>query len=286
MKNPILFLLVFLSFSIGYGQRLKAPALSPFSTMSQEVGLTKVQLEYSRPSAKGRKIFGGLVPFNKIWRTGANASTKITFLESVKISSQDIDPGTYAIYTIPRKDFWTIIIHSNIKLRSLAGNAYNAENDVFRFDVRPKVVDDYCETFTIQFASLTTNSLELQLIWENTLVTIPIEVEVDAHIENQMVEFMKNPESIPHRTYFEAAQYYSNNGKDLNEALTFINEALDKSPQNFRYGLLKAKILNRNGNHKEALVTVEMANQWAKSKKNDNYIEQTSLFWQQLIHKK
>ena len=109
---------------------------------------------------------------------------------------------------------------------------------------------------------------------------------IDAHIENQMVEFMKNPESIPHRTYFEAAQYYSNNGKDLNEALTFINEALDKSPQNFRYGLLKAKILNRNGNHKEALATVEMANQWAKSKKNDNYIEQTSLFWQQLIHKK
>lgn len=286
MKQPFFFFLLFLIFSTGYGQRLKAPALSPFSSMSQEVGLTKVQLEYSRPSAKGRIVFGKLVPFNKIWRTGANASTKITILEPAKIGSQSIDPGTYAIYTIPRKDFWTIIIHSNTKLRSLAGNAYNPGNDIFRFDVKPKEIDNYIETFTIQFAALTTNSLELQLIWENTLVAIPIEVEVDANIEKQMKEFMKNPESIPHRTYFEAAQYYSNNDKDLNEALGFINEALYKSPQNFRYGLLKAKILEKSGNHKEALIAIEMANQWAKNKNNDNYIEQTSLFWQELINNK
>lgn len=286
MKQAIFFLSLFISFSTGYGQRLNAPTLSPFNSMTQEVGLTKIQLEYSRPSAKGRIVFGKLVPYNKIWRTGANASTKITLLESVKIGSQYIDAGTYAIYTIPRKDFWTVIIHSNTKLRSLAGNAYNAENDVFRFDVKPKILDDYIETFTIQFAALTTNSLELQLMWENTLVSIPIEVEVDANIEKQMKEFMKNPKSIPHRTYFEAAQYYSNNKKDLNEALRFINEALYKSPQNFRYGLLKAKILEKNGNHEEALKVVEIANQWAKNKNNDNYIEQTFLFWQELINKK
>lgn len=286
MKQPIFFLLLFFSFSTGYGQRLKAPTLSPFSSISQEIGLTKIQLQYSRPSAKGRGVFGKLVPFNKIWRTGANASTKIILLEPVKIGPQYIDAGTYAIYTIPHKDFWTVIIHSNTKLRSLAGNAYNAENDVFRFDVKPKILNDYIETFTIQFATLTTNSLELQLMWENTLIAIPIEVEVDANIEKQMKEFMKNPESIPHRTYFEAAQYYSNNKKDLNEALRFINEALYKSPQNFRYGLLKAKILEKNGNHEEALRTVEIANQWAKNKNNDNYIEQTFLFWQELINKK
>ena len=131
MKQAIFFLSLFISFSTGYGQRLNAPTLSPFNSMTQEVGLTKIQLEYSRPSAKGRIVFGKLVPYNKIWRTGANASTKITLLESVKIGSQYIDAGTYAIYTIPRKDFWTVIIHSNTKLRSLAGNAYNAENYVF-----------------------------------------------------------------------------------------------------------------------------------------------------------
>ncbi len=281
---PLLF--VFLSVSSSYSQRLKTPTLSPFSTISQEIGLTKVTLEYSRPSARERIVFGNLVPYNKIWRTGANASTKITLLESAKIANQFIEAGTYAVYTIPRKDRWTIIIHSKTTLRSLAGNSYDPQKDVFRFDVRPTIIDDYVETFTIQFAELKSNSLNLQLLWENTLVVIPIEFEVDVKIEGQMAELMKSPETIPHRTYFEAAQYYSNNGKDLNEALLFINKAIYKSPQNFRYGLLKAKILEKNGNREAALTTVKTANKWAKNKNNDNYIEQTYLFWQELLTKK
>lgn len=286
MKYPFPLLFLFLSISFGYSQRLKTPTLSPFSTISQEIGLTRVTLEYSRPSAKKRIVFGSLVPYSKIWRTGANASTKISLLESAKIANQYIEAGTYAIYTIPRKDRWTIIIHSNTTLRSLAGKAYNPEKDLFRFDVKPMIIDDYVETFTIQFAELKSNSLSLQLLWENTLVAIPIEFEVALKIERQMAEFMKNPETIPHRTYFEAAQYYSNNGADLNEALIFINKALYKSPENFRYGLLKAKILEKNGDHKEALAAVKTANKWAKNKNNDNYIEQTYLFWQQLLNKK
>ena len=97
---------------------------------------------------------------------------------------------------------------------------------------------------------------------------------------------MKNPENIPHRTYFEAAQYYSNNGKDLNDALSFINSALEKSPENFRYGLLKAKILTKINNYEDALMTVKIAYQWAKNKNNANYIEQTRLFWDSLLTKK
>ena len=286
MKYTISVICLLLCFNLCYSQRLKTPTLSPFSKISQQVGLTDVTLEYSRPSAKGRVVFGELVPYNKVWRTGANAATKITFKEVAKIGGQTVLPGSYAIYTIPSEDLWTIIIHSNTTLRSIAGDAYKSADDIFRFEVKPIKTMNYVESFTMQFATLTSDSLELQLVWENTLISIPMKLEVASQIEQQMTEFMKTPESIPHRTYFEAAQYYSNNGKDLNEALDFIDKALEKSPENFRYGLLKAKIQAKNNDGEGALITVKIANQWAKSKKNDNYIEQTNLFWQSLLTKK
>ena len=156
---------------------------------------------------------------------------------------------------------------------------------MFRFEIAPKN-NNYVETFTCQFSQVKTNALMLDIAWENTLISIPIEVEVDKKIEAQMLDFMKNPENIPHRTYFEAAQYYSNNGKDLNDALSFIDSALEKSPENFRYGLLKAKILTKMNNYEDALMTVKIAYQWAKNKNNANYIEQTRLFWDSLLTKK
>lgn len=285
MKYISIFICISLVSSVCHGQRLKTPTLSPISKITQEIGLTEINLEYSRPSAKGRIVFGNLVPYDKVWRTGANASTKITLTESAHIADNLIQPGTYALYTIPGKDKWTIIIHANTKLRSLAGDVYNPEDDVFRFDVKPQTIDHYQETFTMQFTELRTNTFHLQLTWENTLVNIPIKVDVDQKIEQQMLEFMKTPENIPHRTYFEAAQYYINNGKNLMEAMNFINAALDKSPENFRYGLLKAKIQEKGGAREAALITINNAYNWAKKAKNDNYIEQTDLFRKSLLSK-
>ncbi len=286
MKYSISVICLLVCFNLCYGQRLKTPTLSPFSKISQQVGLTEVTLQYSRPSAKGRVVFGELVPYDKVWRTGANRATRITFKEVAKIGGKKIQPGEYAIYTIPNQGYWTIIIHANTSLRSIAGGAYKPSNDVFRFELVPEKNNNYVETFTCQFSEVKTNSLMLDITWENTLISIPIEVEVDKKIESQMQVFMKNPEKIPHRTYFEAAQYYSNNGKDLKDALNFIDSALNKSPENFRYGLLKAKILAKMNNYKEALVIIEAANNWAKNKKNANYIEQTKLFWDSLLTKK
>ena len=286
MKYSISVICLLVCFNLCYGQRLKTPTLSPFSKISQQVGLTEVTLQYSRPSAKGRVVFGELVPYDKVWRTGANRATRITFKEVAKIGGKKIQPGEYAIYTIPRENRWTIIIHANTSLRSIAGGAYKPSNDVFRFELVPEKNNNYVETFTCQFSEVKTNSLMLDITWENTLISIPIEVEVDKKIESQMQVFMKNPEKIPHRTYFEAAQYYSNNGKDLKDALNFIDSALNKSPENFRYGLLKAKILAKMNNYKEALVIIEAANNWAKNKNNANYIEQTKLFWDSILTKK
>ena len=286
MKYSISVICLLVCFNLCYGQRLKTPTLSPFSKISQQVGLTEVTLQYSRPSAKGRVVFGELVPYDKVWRTGANRATRITFKEVAKIGGKKIQPGEYAIYTIPNQGYWTIIIHANTSLRSIAGDAYKPSNDVFRFELVPEKNNNYVETFTCQFSEVKTNSLMLDITWENTLISIPIEVEVDKKIKSQMQVFMKNPEKIPHRTYFEAAQYYSNNGKDLKDALNFIDSALNKSPENFRYGLLKAKILAKMNNYKEALVIIEAANNWAKNKNNANYIEQTKLFWDSILTKK
>ena len=173
MKQLISVICLLLCFNLCYGQRLKTPTLSPFSKISQQVGLTDVTLQYSRPSAKGRIVFGELVPFDQVWRTGANAATKITFKEVAKIGGKTIQQGEYAIYTIPSKDLWTIIIHSNTSLRSIAGGAYKPSNDVFRFEIAPKN-NNYVETFTCQFSHVKTNALMLDIAWENTLISIPI----------------------------------------------------------------------------------------------------------------
>lgn len=282
MKLSLTIFSLLFSIFISFGQRLNTPPLSPNSKLSQQIGLTEISIEYARPSAKGRSVFGDLVPFGKIWRTGANASTKITLTEAGKIGGNDLEAGTYALYTIPEKDSWTIIIHSNTKMRSLAGDVYKQADDVFRFKVPSQEVTLSVETFTLQFADLSSNSVNLQLTWANTLINIPIDVEVDQKIAQQMTEFLKTPDTIPHRTYFEAAQYYLNNGKDLNEALSFINAGLEKSPKNFRYGLLKSKIQDRAGDRKAALKTINEANQWAVDAENANYIEQTDLFRQDL----
>lgn len=278
MKYSITFISFLLCTSIGFSQSLKTPTLSPFSKISQEIGLTQIKLEYSRPSAKGRVIFGELVPFNTVWRTGANASTKLTFNEAVYLGEKKLAAGTYALYTIPTEDVWTIIVHSNTKLRSLAGGAYDPANDVFRFKVQSQPLKDSVETFTLQFADLTTNSVQLQLTWENTLVNIPITVEVDQKIGQQIETLLKNPDNIPHRTYFQVAQYYLSNDKNLDKALSMIITALEKSENNFRYGLLKAKIEHTLGNNEAAISSIDLAHEWAKKANNANYVEQTALF--------
>ena len=286
MKQSISVICLLLCFNLCYGQRLKTPTLSPFSKISQQVGLTDVTLRILKALCQRKNCF---------WRT-SSLMIKFGELEQMRLQElhlrklQKLEGKQFSQENMPFipflvKDLWTIIIHSNTSLRSIAGGAYKPSNDVFRFEIAPKN-NNYVETFTCQFSQVKTNALMLDIAWENTLISIPIEVEVDKKIEAQMLDFMKNPENIPHRTYFEAAQYYSNNGKDLNDALSFIDSALEKSPENFRYGLLKAKILTKMNNYEDALMTVKIAYQWAKNKNNANYIEQTRLFWDSLLTKK
>jgi hypothetical protein len=279
MKLVFSFALLLLLLQFGNGQDLKVPTLSPITEISQEVGLTQVKLSYSRPSAKGRKVFGELVPFNEVWRTGANASTKLTFAQDVKIEGNNLKAGTYALYTIPGPTEWTGIIHTNTRHRSLAGDVYKAAEDAFRFKVRPARTSNHVETFTIGFGDITTKSCNVIVSWENTEIRFRIDFDVDSEVDKQIAALSSSPGGMGHTNLFLAAEYYLHNDKDLAKADGWIISAIEKSPKNARYGLLRAKILAKAGKKDEALKVIADANAWAREAKNENYVEQTQLFW-------
>ena len=215
--------------------QLRVPTLSPQAEITQEVGLTQVKLSYARPSAKGRKVFGDLVPFGEVWRTGANASTKLTFTEDVKIEGNPLKAGTYALYTIPGQSEWTIIIHTNTRHRSLAGDVYKQAEDAFRFKAKPARTSSFVETFTIDFADITTSSCKVRLAWENTEVRFLIEFDVDANVDRQIAALAAAPAGMSHQNLFLAAEYYFHNNKDLAKADAWILDAMSKSAKNANY---------------------------------------------------
>ena len=280
MKTAFLISLFISLVPSAFGQQeLKVPTLSPLSEIAQEVALTQVKLSYSRPSAKGRKVFGGIVPFNEVWRTGANASTKLTFTEDVKIEGNALRAGTYALYTIPGEKEWTVIIHTNTKHRSIAGDVYKPAEDAFRFKVVPGRTSNFVESFTIGFSDITTSSCHIYVAWENTRIKFKIDFDVDAQVDKQITALVASPTGMTHQNYFLAAEYYLHNDKDLSKADGWIVTAMEKNPKNARYGLLRAKILAKAGKRDEALKVIADANAWATEAKNANYIEQTQVFW-------
>ena len=167
-------------FSAG-AQTLKTPSPSPLQTLKQAFALSDITIEYSRPSAKGRVVFGDVVPFGKIWRTGANGATKITFGEDVKVEGTKVAAGTYAVYSIPNKDNWEIMLYKDLKL---GGNVadYKKENEVLRMVVKTSAVTEKVETFTINVANITPTTSWIEFTWEKTRVNMNIVADIDSTI--------------------------------------------------------------------------------------------------------
>ncbi|MDF2438946.1 MAG: hypothetical protein K0Q95_3322 [Bacteroidota bacterium] len=265
IKSLSLLLLVTVSTSIT--AQLKVPAPSPLQTVTQAFGLSEIKIEYSRPSAKGRVIFGDVVPFGKVWRTGANSATKITFGDDVKIEGNAVAAGTYALYTTPNKDNWEIMLYKDL---TLGGNVadYKKENELARFSVKPKAMSDKKETFTIDIADMTANSANIELVWENTRVAFNVTTDIDSKI-------MKNIEANvigDNRPYFQAATYYYENNKDLAKALEWSDKAIATNPKAYWMLLLKAKIQAKQGDKKGAVTTAEQVVKLATEGKNDDYV--------------
>lgn len=248
--------------------QISTPKPSPIGKVEQTVGLTTCSVEYSRPSKKGRTIFGDLVPYDEMWRTGANASTKISFSTGVRVHGEFVPEGTYALYTIPGKTEWTIILHKNLSYWGTGGDDYKAEEDQLRFTVNPVELKNTIETLTIEFANLTDESADLQLKWDNTEVTIPITVEFDDVVMQQIKDAM----TISAGTYYTAARYYLDNDKDMEQALVWINKALEDGDK-FWYLRQKALILAKLERYEEAIEVAKVSKTLAAESKNNNYVK-------------
>lgn len=248
-------------------QALKTPAPSPLQTTKQAFALGDVTFEYSRPAAKGRVIFGDLVPFGKVWRTGANGATKITFTDDVKLEGNAVKAGTYALYTIPGKDSWEIMLYKDL---TLGGNVadYNTSNELLRFKVKPVALLQTVENFTIGMDAITSSAAKLQIMWDKTLVPVSITSDVD----DKIMKSIDNALNSDGRPYFQAANYYYENNKDLNKALAWADKAIEQNPA-FYIVHLKAKIQLKLKDNKGAIETAQRSMSLAKEAKNDDYVK-------------
>lgn len=248
-------------------QALKTPAPSPLQTVKQAFALGDVTIEYSRPAAKGRVIFGDLVPFGKVWRTGANGATKITFTDDVKLEGNAVKAGTYALYTIPGKDSWEIMLYKDL---TLGGNVadYNTSNELLRFKVKPVAMLQTVENFTIGMDAIAASAAKLQIMWDKTLVPVSITSDVD----DKIMKSIDNALKTDGRPYFQAANYYYENNKDLSQALAWADKAIEQNPA-FYIVHLKAKIQLKMKDNKGAIETAQRSMDLSKQAKNDDYVK-------------
>jgi hypothetical protein len=251
------------------GQALKVPAPSPVQTIKQAFALSDISLEYSRPSVKGRVIFGDLVPFGKIWRTGANGATKITFGEDVKIDGMALTAGTYAIYSIPNKDSWELMFYKDL---SLGGNVseYKKENEVAKLVLKTKTIADKIECFTMDISDITSSTAMINLSWEKTRVGFTVVADIDTRIMKAIDANVVQD----NRPYFQAASYYYESNKDLIKAAEWADKAFAANPNAYWILMLKAKIQAKQKDKKAAIVTAEQVITIATEGKNDDYVKQ------------
>jgi hypothetical protein len=252
-----------------FAQQIEMPQASPSAKIAQKVGLTDVTVDYSRPSTKGRKIFGELVPYGEVWRTGANGATIISFSTDVEIDGQKVPKGQYAIYSIPGKSEWTIILSKDTKLWGAIG--YNPDNDLIRFQVEPNKLSRVYETFEISFNNMTDNGADLSIKWDQTRVDFRIVTQVDAIVMAQIKELVIDTNTTDATLLYSAASYYFANQKDIPMAYTWVSKSVESDPKYWTVHL-KAKIELALGMKTEALESAKKSKELAIEAKNPDYV--------------
>jgi tetratricopeptide (TPR) repeat protein len=251
--------------------QIVVPDLSPFATVSQKIGFSDVRIEYSRPSIRGRVVFGELVPYGQLWRVGANASTKMFVNEALTIEDQyKLSPGVYAIYAIPEKNEWTIIFSRDAWRWGHYG--YNDQFDALRIKVKPSQLKEQVETFTIQFNNVCPSCAEVQLLWDYTKVGFRIATAVDEKVMSQIKTFTSNPEARLAGEYYLSAKYYLDTGRDLKQAMEWVDAALKLAPGAYWMTHTKAEIYAKMGNYKEAIETAKQSMKEAEAKNDQDYV--------------
>jgi hypothetical protein len=251
---------------LSFAQGIKVPAPSPGQTIKQDFALSSVEVSYSRPAMKGRNIMGDLVPYDKVWRTGANAATTITFGEDVSFGGTPVKAGKYGLLSIPGASQWTIILTKSLDVTSPA--AYKPENDVARVKVDAQQLPFAIENFMVVFDNITSSSMMMELIWEKTAVAVNIKADIDSKIVMDIDAAMKGEK----KPYFQAAGYYLETNRDLKQALSWIDTAIKENPTAFYMYYLKARIQAKSGDKTGAKATAQSGIEQAKAAKNDDYV--------------
>jgi len=265
--KKLLFLAVasFIIFSTE-AQQLTTPQPSPTAEIKQNFALSSIEISYSRPGVKGRKIFGDLVPYGKVWRTGANSATTVTFGEDVTIGGKKVTAGKYGLLSIPGETEWTFIITKQLDVTSPA--AYKQEQDVVRVTAKPEALPFSIETMMINIDNIKSNSCTIGLVWDNVFAGFDVTSDVDSKVMAQIKGTMEND----NRPYFAAAQYYIDNGKDLNKAVEWLDKAYTQNPEAFWVLYQKARAQKMLGKKTEAIATSNKSIEIAKKAKNDDYV--------------
>ena len=252
--------------------QIKSPQPSPTATITQKVGVSNISVEYSRPGAKEREIFGGLVSYGKMWRTGANKATKITFNENCVFGGAKVKKGSYSLFTIPGEKEWTVVLNKNTELWGVG--EYDEKNQVCSIVCKAIETKDFTESFTIDFGTFQSFSAIMSLKWANTKIDIKIESLEAKKLEKQYLELLtKGPSASD---YYNGAKFFADNTSEYEMALEWINTAIDKRPDAFWMQFHKARILKKMGNKKESISVAEEVIALAKEKKDDyGYIKRS-----------
>ena len=252
--------------------QIKSPQPSPTVTITQTVGVSNISVEYSRPGAKEREIFGGLVSYGKMWRTGANKATKITFNENCVFGGAKVKKGSYSLFTIPGEKEWTVVLNKNTELWGVG--EYDEKNQVCSIVSKAIETKDFTESFTIDFGTFQSFSAIMSLKWANTKIDIKIESLAAKKLEKQYLELLtKGPSASD---YYNGAKFFADNTSEYEMALEWINTAIDKRPDAFWMQFHKARILKKMGNKKESISVAEEVIALAKEKKDDyGYIKRS-----------
>lgn len=269
MLKKLSILLFIIGITPTVNAQIRTPQPSPFSKIEQVVGLTDVTLEYSRPAMRGRTIFGNLVPFGKVWRTGANANTKITFGDNVLVDGQKLVKGTYAIYTIPNETTWDVIFYSDANNWGTP-KEWDESKVAAKTTVKVTPMDMKIESFTMSFDDLATGSAVLGILWENVYVGVKFEVPTDAITSKSIDVIMAGPTG---NDYFQAATYYHTEGKDLKQALEWMQKATEGDNPEFWYLRRMSLIQADLGDIAGAIETAKKSLAGAEKANNADYVK-------------
>ena len=268
-RKLILFIFLFASYELATAQ-ISMPAPSPAGKVYAKFGLTDINISYSRPKVKGRKIFGEgddyLQAFGKIWRTGANAGTIITIDNDLTVEGKNLPAGEYMIITIPGKDSWEFIFYKD---KSIGGNMANhkVEDEQLRVSVKPLSLAEKVETMTFNISDISEDNTTaaIELAWENTSVKVGISTDFDEEI---MASIAKNTKVNPNN-YAAAANYYFNNDKDIDQAIEWMSLAIEANPNAFWNIHTKAQMQAKKGDVKGAIATSQQSLAKAKAADSD-----------------